>query len=433
MPKNNGYNEYLNIVADPDKIEKVTRLDFLNPDNSVAFSIDNRERSKMKNGVNYSSAFIQSGNLSVSLQNGQRRKANITLANLDGTFDYAVNKLWSGQRVRLSMGVKLSDGSDYLLSQGVFYLASPQLGWLPSGRQATYSLVDKWSYLDGTVYGTLHDTYEIQAGENQFVAIEALLRQSIYTQRATNNIWEMLDNVSPIFTDYYNNQYFSSGGQVYSKAQVPKDIIVEYGKTFADILLEINNLNAGWIGYDASGALTITPSDNDISDQTKPMLWEFDVNSKTFCSLNETFEIGDVYNNVLIYGDSINEGAIPFGQARNNDPSSDTNIGRIGLKPYVESAAGYYTDEQCVALAEFKLKRMTVLQKSVTIESTQMFHLQENGLISVKRTDKQGSPIEKHLIQSYTIPLAQQGNMTITATSVFDFPNIEKTTSQQWN
>ena len=53
-----------------------------------------------------------------------------------------------------------------------------------------------------------------------------------------------------------------------------------------------------------------------------------------------------------------------------------------------------------------------------------MFHLQENNLVTVLRSDKQGSPIERHLIQSFSIPLSQTGQMSITATSVTDYPNI---------
>ena len=111
-------------------------------------------------------------------------------------------------------------------------------------------------------------------------------------------------------------------------------------------------------------------------------------------------------------------------RAINNDAASDTSVGRIGRKAQTESASGYYTAEQCAALAAFRLKRATVLQKTVTVTSTQMFHLQENNLITVRRSDKQGSPVERHLIQSFSVPLNQTGTMSVTATSVTDYPNV---------
>ena len=53
-----------------------------------------------------------------------------------------------------------------------------------------------------------------------------------------------------------------------------------------------------------------------------------------------------------------------------------------------------------------------------------MFHLRENNLVSVLRSDKPNKPVEKHLIQSISIPLSQKGAMQITATAVNDFPNV---------
>ena len=87
-----------------------------------------------------------------------------------------------------------------------------------------------------------------------------------------------------------------------------------------------------------------------------------------------------------------------------------------------ETASGYYTQTQCRDLAEWKLKRATVLQKAVSISCVQMMHIFENNIVSICRTDKPGAPVERHLIQGYTRPLAGNGNMTISAVSVNDLP-----------
>ena len=418
------YQEYLKIMANPDSIIKLAKLDFLNPDGNVAFTIDNDKHKTYKAALIAGRAFLQDGNLSVSLQNGKRRQASISFANLDGQFDYAVNKIWLGQKVRLSMGVRLPSGKDYYIPQGVFYFETPQLDWRPNSRQANYTLTDKWAYLDGTLFGKLRDTYQVPTNSNLFSAMRALLQISRYTLAPTTDIMQMIDPITPLFTDYYNNRTTVVNGQIYTNNLVPYDIEVEYGQTYADVLLELNDLIAGWIGYDNAGRLTVLPSENDIPDQTKPVQWDFTTNSKTFLGLSETANIGDVYNEYTVVGEALDSDSAPVGRAINNDAASDTNIGRIGRKSQVETASGYYTKEQCAALAAFKLKRATVLQKSVTIDCTQMFHLQENNLITVRRTDKQGAPIERHLIQSYTIPLSQTGQMSITATSVTDYPNI---------
>ena len=423
MP-NTQYKGYLQKIANPNEIDKLTKLEFLNDDGTIAFVIDNNSQ---RNSLGYSAgsrAFLQDGTLSVSLQNGKRRQASISFANLDGEFDFAVNKLWFGQKVRLMMGVRLSDGTEFYLPQGIFYIDSPQLDWKPNSRQASYSLTDKWAYLDGTLFGELRDTYEVATGSNIFNAMQRILQISKYSLSPSARIIDMIDPIAPLFTDYFNNRTTTVNGQAYANNLVPYDIVIERGGAYADILSELNDLIAGWIGYDATGRLTVLPSENDIADQTKPVQWDFTTESKTFLGLSETANIGDVCNEYTVIGEALDSNVSPLGRAINNDAASDTSIGRIGRKSQIESASGYYTKEQCAALAVFRLKRSTVLQKSVTITCSQMFHLQENNLITVRRTDKQGSPIERHLIQSFTIPLNQTGTMSITATSVTDYPNI---------
>jgi len=80
----------------------------------LAFSIDNNPKNRR------AGAFLQEGELSVNLQNGQRRQASVTLSNLDGEYDFNVNRTWFGQQIRLMEGLILPDGMDYYLPQGYF-------------------------------------------------------------------------------------------------------------------------------------------------------------------------------------------------------------------------------------------------------------------------------------------------------------------------
>lgn len=84
------------------------------------------------------------------------------------------------------------------------------------------------------------------------------------------------------------------------------------------------------------------------------------------------------------------------------------------------SAAGYTSDGQCADRAAWELKQNCILKKSVTIECSQLFHIQENRLVSIVRTDKPGAPEERHLVTGFTRPIGQTGAMTINATSVDD-------------
>ena len=69
-----------------------------------------------------------------------------------------------------------------------------------------------------------------------------------------------------------------------------------------------------------------------------------------------------------------------------------------------------------------EMKRAAALQKAVTISCGQMFHLEENTIVTIVRTDKPGAPVERHLVMGFSRPLASTGEMTVNAVSVQDFP-----------
>ena len=416
----NRYQKYLDSLMQPFK--KLTKIEFLQPDGSVAFSIDNNFKRGYRTRYD-TRAFIQGGTLSVSLQNGQRRRATITLSNLDCAFDYAVNNIWFGQQVRLIMGLELPDGTEFYLPQGVFYINNPSIAFKPNQRTATYNLVDKWAYLDGTLFGTLNGTYQIAKNEGTngslWSAIKDTLKLDRQTFNTTTNELMQIDNVSPVFTTFYDNK---SGNDV--RANIPYPIVVGGDNTtVANILLELNGIIVGWIGYDQTGALRVDASQNDVDDNNKPILWNFTPNNSQLLGITETIKNSEVCNEVIIVGQNLNKTNI-FGKVTNIDPRSDTNVNLIGRRTYKESQPNYSNIQQCIDLAKFRLKRKTILQKSVTVESTQMFHLVENNLITVTRTDKNGSPTEKHLINSFTLPIGETGQMAINCTSVNDLPNL---------
>jgi curved DNA-binding protein CbpA len=391
---------------------KIARLEFLNPNGTIAFVLDNNYKN------NRSGAFIQSGTLSVNLQNGTRRTASVTLSNTNGEYDFNVNNLWFGTMVRLQMGLLLPDGSEYLVPQGVFYIKDPEEQFMPNQRTITLTLVDKWSMLDGTLGGNLDGIYEVPVNSNIFEAIDGLLKD------AQGNGY-VFDNTPAVYTSYYNNMTQTlPDGSTASLVESPYTARFDsFGESYADVILELNSMVAGWIGYDASGALRLEPSQDDILDISKPILWTFSPSEKQFLGATYSIKSSEVKNEIIRVGQALDDGYAQVGaKAQNFDPSSDTNINIIGRKVDRKEQSNYYTNDICASLAEFELKRNTILKKSVTIRSTQMFHLVENNLVVIRRIDKEGKPFERHLINGFTIPIGQTGEMTINATSVSDFP-----------
>ena len=131
-------------------------------------------------------------------------------------------------------------------------------------------------------------------------------------------------------------------------------------------------------------------------------------------------------------GESLSDYTQAAGRATNLDPSSDTNIyTSLGKRTIRLSSSGYYTKQQCEDLAVWKLKRMSVLQKSVSISCGQLFHIEENNLVEIQRTDRPGAPVERHLVMGFSRPLSQTGAMTISAVSVNDFATATVTSWPQ--
>ena len=271
MAANTQWAAYLNALKY--EFVKLAKIEFLNPDHTVAFALDNNPANRR------SGAFIQDGSLTVNLQNGKRRMASVSLANVSGEYEYSVNKLWFGQQIRLSMGLRLPDGTDYYIPQGVFYAANPEEILSPTKRMLTLNLEDKWSYLDGTLFGRLDGIYEVSVNTPIFTAIQSILNLPRGNGYA-------VDDVTPIFTDYYKEQTTPlPDGTTISDLLMPYTYRCEgESGTYADIILEMNGILAGWIGYDATGRLRLDPSQDDILDVDKPILWQFTPTEKQFCT-----------------------------------------------------------------------------------------------------------------------------------------------------
>ena len=400
------YDDYLAALKEP--FVKLCRLRFLNPDGSTAFMVDNNAKNRR------SGAFIAFGSISMNWQNGKRRSADVTLQNLDGEFDYNVNHTWFGTEIALDEGLILPDGTDFYIQQGVFLIETPEESFKPDVRTITYHLTDKVANLDGTLLGNLEGTYKVDVGTNIFDPIAALLIEDRGNGRP-------LDATPPVFTNWYNGKTQDlPDGTTALLTATPYTLTVNGGTKWKVIEGLCGMLNA-WVGYDESGALRIDPSQDDITDGDKPIVWDFRMTETSFLGATYTAENTDVFNDYIVVGEQMSDYSQPCGRAENFDPASDTNIDLIGRKTYREEAANYATDTQCVDKANWKLKRVSVLHKSISISSTQIFHIHGNDIVTIERADKPGSPVERHLVTGFSRPLAD-GNMTISAVSVADLP-----------
>ena len=389
---------------------KRCRLRFLNPDGSTAFALDNNDKNKR------SSAFISDGSISVNLQNGTRRTASVTLSNVGQQFDYDVNHIWFGNEFAIDEGLVLPNGEEFYIQQGVFVAVTPTDTLTPNQRTITYNLTDKWANLDGTLHGNLEGTYEVPVDTDIFEAMNSILS----LPRGNGMV---IDQSPPIYTDFYNGKTQElPDGTTVSLTVSPFTLTVESGNSYASVLTGLSDMFNAWIGYDSSGSLRVDPSQDDILDINKEVMYQFSMDETKLLGATYTVKNTEVYNDYIVMGEQLDDNTQPNGRAQNLDPKSDTNVMRIGRKTVVYNASGYGTTTMCQDLAEWKLKRATVLQKSVSISCGQVLHIRENGLVTIVRTDKEGYPVERHLVTGFQRPLASTEAMTIQATSVNDFP-----------
>lgn len=402
-----NYELYLESLRKP--FQKLVRLRFLNPDGSVSFAMDN-DPLNVRAG-----AFLSSGELHCNLQNGQRRTASVTLSNVDQRFDYNINSLWFGQEVALDEGMVLPNGQEIYFQQGIFLLETPKDELRPAERTITYNLVDKWANLDGTLYGNLEGTYEVEEGTNIFQPITSLLLED-------RGNGQKVDNITPIYTDYYNGMTQTMpDGTTVAMTNTPYTLRIEgESGTIAEVVLGLMEMLNTWVGYDNTGALRVDPSQDDLLDTAKPVAWQFKVEDFSFLGATYTIKNTEVYNDYIVVGEQLDDYTQPYGRATNTNPESDTNVQTIGRKTFREQRAGFATSTQCQDLANWMLKRSSILQKSISISCSQILHINENELVEIVRTDKPGSPVERHLVMGFSRPLNGTEQMTIDAVSVND-------------
>lgn len=408
MTENEKYLDYLKMLRRP--FQKLCRLRFLQPDGSTAFMLDNRT------GGTHSGALIADGTISFNWQNGRRTSATVTISNLDGAFDYNFNSVWFGQEIALDEGLILSDGeTEFYIQQGVFLIEEPEERVEPGQRTVTYHLVDKAAALDGTLGGNLEGTYQVDAGTNIFQPIAALLAED------RGNGYPV-DRINPVFTNYYNGKTQAlPDGSTANLTDAPYTLTVDAGQAKWDVIEGLAAMVNGWVGYDETGALRLDPSQDDILDSDKPVDWAFSTEEAELLGLTYRVKNTEVYNDYIVVGEQLSDYSQPNGRAQIFDSRSPVSIDAIGRKTIRVSKAGFGTDTQCQDYADFMVKRSSVLQRAVTISCAQVLHIRGNQLVTVVRTDKNGSPTERHLVQGFSRPLAGTGAMTISATSTQDF------------
>lgn len=381
----NRHNKYINSLKHTGM--KAISMQWLNPDGSVAFDITEDA--------------INNGTINVSNATGARRTASISMDNWSNLYDVNVDKIWFGQQIKLYVGAYDEDGNKNMLPNGVFYISDPSIVNNPGNKVSNLNLVDKWAFLDGSLGGNLEGVY--------IIAIGADLRSGIVDLLSTDRgNGYPIDSVYPIFDNTISP----------SVIMCPYEYRSSDTGTLANVLTEIGTMMICNIGYDENGRLRVDNAQLDVDNKHLPVLWDFTEDDIILNGLSTKAAMTKVYNDIIVTG-GVLSGALVQGRATNTSPSSPSSVYRIGYKTKKYNESKYYSNTQCTELAEYYLNESKRIQFERSFTCSPLYHLKPNNLISIRQ--EYGGVPEYYLINNLTIPLAQNGNMTINATSISVF------------
>ena len=410
-----SFDRYLKVIKED--FRPAIKVEWLNPDESSNFEFTN-------------ALYSIDVDLSVNYTNGSRRSCTLTLNNDRKAFPIDFDNIWIGQKFKLWMGIYLDEETPYYFPQGVFYITNPSDAYNPNTRTITINGVDKWCYLDGTLYGRLSGTYQTNIDVDLYAATRELLKLSRFEDdfSATNNKEEMVDPTLPLLSPAFKNKTSElvtidkeTGEKITTTKYVwecPYTAIVERGGTLADVLLEYATILCANIYYDVNGRLVLEPmidTAEDITDTNKEILWHYTIDEKTFLGLTQNHDFEKIHNDFIVLGNIVN-GYQFKGRVQNRNLLSDTCVRKIGLRtrePYEDNQ--YYSDEQCIELAKYYAKTDTIMQKSGNISSVTLYHLDVNKLVAVSTPNNNMSK-ELFLITGFS--LSASGEMTLNISSV---------------
>lgn len=187
------FYEYLEKLRDP-HYKTAVKIAWLYPDETVQKEFTNE-------------IYDISGNISVNYQNGARRSCTITLSNDKQNVLINYSNIWFGQKFQVWVGLYLNDNTPYYISQGIFYVSNPKAAYDPAKRTLTLQGVDKWAYLDGSLFGNLPGTYVSQINQDIRELVNGLICKSRFDNKfiPTSQLADRVDPKQPLFLGFEGN------------------------------------------------------------------------------------------------------------------------------------------------------------------------------------------------------------------------------------
>lgn len=343
------------------------------------------------------------GSYSENYQDGQRRSLSFSLYNETGKYSININTFWANTKLRLDRGVELNDGTVIWFQSGVFVVSQAQNTLGVSQKMVQITAKDKFSLFEEKT-GTLETTYEIPVGSD----IESVIKDILLFN---NGSGEPLD-VRPIM-------YHSSLKGKKTQVTISKSA----GETFGSILLELATQLSAEIFYNATGNLTLIPTNEASLDVDKPLIYDYNADKGDMSGLDFTYDMSSIINRVIIVGSSLTGGVVTA-TAVNDDPGSPLCYQRIGFRTgSVINDSNITTQYLAEERAQYELRKQLILKSSTNL--TVLFNplLSVNNLIAIT-SEYYGLTRDKFLIQSISCSLDYSGTMSISVSNIKNLPLV---------
>jgi hypothetical protein len=360
------YEQYLTALREPN-VEVVYKIELLDKNENV---IDDITEDLIDCSV------------TMTMQNGQRRSATLTLVNLYNKYTPNVNGyIWLDKKIRMWSGIKVNS-EDYLFSHGIFVIYEPDADSHFSDTKVTLALRDKWSYLNGDLKGTLKNDYIIAVGSNIGNAVRDII------------VTEAKEVKPPII--------------VPTTVTSPYTLTINRGDTYADMLIKLSEMISYNLYFDSNGILRFEP---DTNDNLKPIAWNFGQDEISYQGSNRRYEFYKVKNSVYIFGDNVN-GSQCHGEAQDSYIFSNTKVDLIDERVLVIEDDIIYTNDLCQQRANYELKKAVLLNEVIDTNCITIPHLNEGDIVTIE-DDGNGLERDRRLIQNITLPLKYDTQMQV--------------------
>ena len=199
--------------------------------------------------------------------------------------------------------------------------------------------------------------------------------------------------------------------------EVPYDIKMDMGATIYDLLVELRDLYPNWeMFFDVDGVFHWQKIP---SGENEPVIFDFDSLMQPMVisdSIDIDFE--NVKNHIIVWGRLLDSGEQVTAEISDMNMDSPFSIARIGQINYIVDDERIYNNELAQDRAKYELYLHARLNDTISLEIVPIPWLNDVN-IKINYTNKKIGIEGEYLIQTLSIPLDINSNMTITASKIY--------------